>query len=34
MKRSEINKRIKEMEKLIQEVGFQLPPFLSFTPEQ
>lgn len=34
MKRSEINLRIREMEQLCEKVGFKLPPFLSFTPEQ
>lgn len=34
MKRSEINRRIKEMEALINRVGFKLPPFLSFTPQE
>lgn len=34
MKCSEINRRIKEMEKLIESVGFKLPPFLSFTPQE
>jgi len=32
MKRSEINLRIKEMEKLIQDNGFHLPPFCHWTP--
>ena len=34
MKRSEINRRIREMETLIDKVGFKLPPFLSFTPQE
>ena len=34
MKRSEINKCIKEFEGLLKEHRFELPPFLSFTPEE
>ena len=34
MKRSEVNMRIREMEELIRKVGFNLPDFLSFTPEE
>lgn len=34
MKRSEINKIIKEMEKLVAENGFHLPPFCNWTPEE
>ena len=34
MKRSEINKIIKEMEQLIKENGFHLPPFCNWTPEE
>jgi len=34
MKRSEINKRIKEMEQLIKDNGFHLPPFCHWTPEE
>ena len=34
MKRSEINKIIKEMEALIRENGFHLPPFCNWTPEE
>jgi len=34
MKRSEINKALKEMEGMIQEYRFALPPFCSFTPEE
>jgi len=34
MKRSEINKALKEMEQLVRKHGFSLPPFCSFTPEQ
>ena len=33
MKRSEINKALKEMEEMISKVGFKLPPFCDFTPE-
>lgn len=33
MKRSEINKAIKEMERMIEKVGFSLPPFCHFTPK-
>ena len=34
MKRSEINKCIREFEGLLKEHRFELPPFLSFTPEE
>ncbi|MBE5977275.1 MAG: D-lyxose/D-mannose family sugar isomerase [Paenibacillaceae bacterium] len=34
MKRSEVNKALKEMEQMIQTCGFTLPPFCSFTPEE
>ena len=34
MKRSEINRVIREMEKLIADVGFALPPFCHWTPEE
>ena len=34
MKRSEINKVIKKFEKLMDDCGFKLPPYLSFTPEE
>lgn len=34
MKRSEINKIIKEMEALIKEHGYKLPPFCNWTPEE
>ncbi|MBQ7196707.1 MAG: D-lyxose/D-mannose family sugar isomerase [Synergistaceae bacterium] len=34
MKRSEINKCIKEFEELLKKHCFALPPFLSFTPEE
>ena len=34
MKRSEINTSIKEMEAMIRECRFQLPPFCHFTPEE
>lgn len=34
MKRSEINKIIRRFEKLLEEHCFELPPFLSFTPEE
>jgi len=33
MKRSEINKALKEMEAFIKDYRFALPPFLHFTPE-
>ncbi|WP_349674186.1 D-lyxose/D-mannose family sugar isomerase [Lacrimispora sp.] len=32
MKRSEVNKALKDMEQMIQTCGFSLPPFCSFTP--
>ena len=34
MKRSEINRVIREMEVLIQSVGFALPPFCRWTPKE
>jgi len=34
MKRSEINKALKEMEEIIGRYKFALPPFSSFTPEE
>ncbi|NNJ29212.1 D-lyxose/D-mannose family sugar isomerase [Lacrimispora defluvii] len=34
MKRSEVNKALKDMEQMIQKCGFSLPPFCSFTPEE
>lgn len=34
MKRSEINKAIRDMEALAAKHGFALPPFCSFTPEE
>ena len=34
MKRSEINAALKEMENMIREYRFSLPPFCDFTPEQ
>ena len=34
MKRAEINKALKEMEAMIQECRFALPPFCGFTPEE
>ena len=34
MKRSDINKCIKEFEAILKEQRFELPPFLSFTPEE
>ncbi len=34
MKRSEINAVIKQFEALLKEYKFELPPFLSFTPEE
>lgn len=34
MKRSEINQCIKDMERLVKENGFHLPPFCNWTPEE
>ena len=34
MKRSEINKALKEMEEMINKYKFALPPFCHFTPEE
>ncbi|MDR3438132.1 D-lyxose/D-mannose family sugar isomerase [Telmatospirillum sp.] len=34
MKRSHINAVIRKMEKLVDELRFQLPPFLKWTPEE
>ena len=34
MKRSEVNRYIKEMENLAKENGFCLPPFCNWTPEE
>jgi len=34
MKRSEINKHIREFEDLLKAHRFELPPFLSFTPDE
>jgi D-lyxose ketol-isomerase len=34
MKRSEINKALKDMEQMIKTCGFSLPPFCTFTPEE
>lgn len=34
MKRSEINRALKEMEQMCHEHGFHLPPFCNFTPEE
>lgn len=34
MKRSEINRSIREMEQLIKENGFHLPPFCHWTPQE
>ncbi|MDF2887196.1 MAG: hypothetical protein K0R23_1581 [Lacrimispora sp.] len=34
MKRSEVNKALKDMEQMIKTCGFSLPPFCSFTPEE
>ena len=34
MKRSEINAALKDMEAMINECRFKLPPFCDFTPEQ
>ena len=33
MKRSEINAAIKEMEAMIKEHGFEIPPFCKWTPQ-
>ena len=34
MKRSKINSEIRHMEELIQEHGFEIPPFCKWTPEE
>lgn len=34
MKRSEINKALKDMEHMVKACGFALPPFCGFTPKQ
>ena len=34
MKRSEINKALKRMESVINDLKISLPPFCSFTPEE
>lgn len=34
MKRSKINECIKDMERLVKENGFHLPPFCGWTPEE
>lgn len=34
MKRSEINKALKELEAMCAQYRFSLPPFCAFTPEQ
>lgn len=34
MKRSEINKALKELETMCKEYCFALPPFCNFTPAQ
>nr|WP_314465240.1 D-lyxose/D-mannose family sugar isomerase [uncultured Clostridium sp.] len=34
MKRSEINKALKEMEQMVHACRYSLPPFCSFTPEE
>ena len=34
MKRSKINEAIREMEQLIKEHGFELPPFCKWTPKE
>lgn len=34
MKRSDINKVIKDMENLVRKHGFEMPPFASWTPEE
>jgi len=34
MKRSEVNRALREMEKMVSEYRFSLPPFFHFTPEE
>ena len=34
MKRSEINAALKEMEEMVKEYRFAVPPFCSFTPQE
>ena len=34
MKRSEINAALREMEQMVREYRFALPPFCGFTPEE
>ena len=34
MKRSEINRALREMEAMCQKHDFKLPPFCGFTPEE
>lgn len=34
MKRSEINRALRDMEKMIDRCSFKLPPFCYFTPEE
>lgn len=34
MKRSEINKALKDMEQMVKACGFSLPPFCCFTPDE
>lgn len=34
MKRSEINRALREMEDMVRKCGFPLPPFCSFSPEE
>ena len=34
MKRSEINAALKEMENMVKEYRFAIPPFCNFTPEE
>lgn len=34
MKRSEINRALKEMEAMVKEYQFAVPPFCNFTPEE
>lgn len=34
MKRSEVNRTIKEMEQLMEKQGFEAPPFCKWTPEE
>ncbi|MDI2090911.1 D-lyxose/D-mannose family sugar isomerase [Commensalibacter sp. TBRC 16381] len=34
MKRSEINLAVKEMQHMIEKIGYFLPPFRNFTPKE